>query len=99
MVSETALLQQRWIKIAPHIIDTVLLASALALMFTIRQYPFSQAWLTAKVIGLLLYIALGMVALHYGKTRRIRLWAWIGAMMVFAYIVLVALAKNPWLGF
>ncbi len=99
MLFDFALVQQRWVRFVPHIIDTVLLASAVALTFTLHQYPFINGWLTAKVCGLLVYIALGMVALHYGKTKWVRFWAWLAAMMVFAYVVFVAVTKHsiPWI--
>jgi len=90
-------LQQRWVKVLPHIIDTVLLTSAIALAILIQQDPMNHAWLTAKVVGLLLYILLGMVAMRFGQSRKTRIAAWIAAQCVFIYIVLVALSKNPWL--
>lgn len=91
------IMRQRWVRIVPHVVDTLLLTSAIALAFTIRQYPFVDAWLTFKVIGLLLYIVLGSVALKYGKNRTQRIFAWLSAQAVFAYIVLVATQHDPML--
>jgi len=88
------MMKKRWIKIVPHVVDTLLLVAAIALAFAIHQYPFVDAWLTAKVLGLLLYIWLGFVALKYGKTRTMRMVAWLAAQTVFAYIVLVAVHRN-----
>ena len=96
MLHAPALLQRRWIRIAPHLIDTLLLGSALAMVFWSGQYPFVQPWLTAKVIALVLYIGLGTVALKRGKTRTLRLGAFIAALAVFGYIVAVALTRQPW---
>lgn len=95
MMRGSARLQQRWVKIMPHIVDTVLLASAISLAFLIKQYPLADAWLTAKVMGLLVYIGLGVVALRYGKNRIIKISAWVMAQIVFFYIVMVALTKSP----
>ena len=95
MMRSPALLQQRWVRVLPHAVDTVLLASAVALAAVIRQYPFVAGWLTAKVIALVLYIALGMVALHHGKSMRVRVAAWVAAQCVFLYIVAVALTRRP----
>ncbi len=95
MLRESALLQQRWVKIAPHAVDTLLLASAIALALISRQYPLAHGWLTAKVAGLLLYIGLGTLALKRGKTRRTRMAAWLAAQAVFFYIVAVALTRQP----
>ncbi|WP_177191607.1 SirB2 family protein [Nitrosospira sp. Nsp14] len=99
MMQGSAALRQRWAKIAPHIVDTMLLTSAIALAVKIDQDPIHDAWLSAKVLGLLLYIGLGMMALRFGKTRRARVSAWIAAQLVFLYIVLVAVTKNPMLFF
>ena len=98
MLRDSPQLSRRWVKILPHGIDTLLLASAVALTLMLHRYPLTDAWLSAKVVGLLVYIGLGLVALRYGKTRGVRAAAWIGAMAVFAYIVSVALAHDP-LGF
>lgn len=88
-------LKQRWVKILPHVNDTALLISAILLAGVIQQNPLDNSWLSAKVLGLLTYIMLGMVALRFGKTRTIKISAWILALIVFGYIVLVALTKNP----
>jgi uncharacterized membrane protein SirB2 len=95
MMRDSPLLARRWVKIMPHVVDTLLLASAIALAVTIRQYPFNAPWLTAKVVGLIVYIALGMLALKRGKTKRARVTAWIAAQTVFLYVVAVALTKDP----
>ena len=92
---DSPILRQRWVRIAPHLIDTVLLASAIALACSIGQYPFVDSWLTAKVMALLLYIVLGSVALKYAKALTPRVLAWLTAQAVFGYIVLVAINHNP----
>ena len=99
MIQGSSLLKLRWVKILPHVIDTILLASAITLVFIIQQYPGFNIWVSAKIGGLLLYIFLGMVALRFGKTQKIKTISWILAQIVFFYIVLVALTKNPTLIF
>lgn len=94
MLLDSPALQRRWVRIAPHVIDTLLLTSALIMVFWSGQYPFVQNWLTAKVIALVLYIGLGTVALKRGKTKTVRVAAFIGALLVFAYIVGVALTRQ-----
>lgn len=95
MMQNSHILHRRWVKILPHVIDTILLASAVTLVTMIQQYPGMSTWLSAKIGGLLLYIILGMMALRFGKTRKIKIFSWISAQIVFFYIVLVALTKNP----
>jgi uncharacterized membrane protein SirB2 len=95
MLYAPARLQLPWVRVVPHLIDTVLLASAVALAVLSAQYPLREAWLTAKVGALLIYIGLGMIALHYGRTRSGRRLAWIAALLVYGYIIAVALQRNP----
>ena len=95
MMQGSAVLQQRWVKITPHVVDTILLVSAITLAVQIQQDPINDSWLSAKVAGLLIYIGLGMMALRFAKTRKMRISAWIAAQAAFLYIVLVALTKNP----
>ena len=98
MWRQSPLLQRRPVKILPHIIDTLLLASALLMVFMSAQYPFVQHWLTAKVLALIVYILLGMVALKWGRTQPVRIIAWLLALLTFGYIVAVALNRST-LGF
>lgn len=95
LIQGSSIMRQRWVKIVPHVTDTLLLASAITLAIGIRQYPGVDAWLTAKVAGLLLYIGFGMMAFRFGKTMRARISAWVAAQIVFFYIVAVALTHNP----
>ncbi|MFZ6741885.1 SirB2 family protein [Undibacterium sp. JH2W] len=91
---DSVLLNQRWVRIVPHLIDTLLLASALTLAVMSGQYPFQQNWLTAKLLALLLYIVLGTIALKRGKTPAIRTAAFAAAILTFAYIISVALSRQ-----
>ncbi len=95
MMQESELLNRKWVKILAPTIDTILLVSAIAQAIKINQYPFINHWLTAKVLALVVYIALGMVALNYGKTKNIRITAWLGALICFSYIASVAVTHNP----
>ena len=96
MMTDSPLRQQRWIGIVPHVNDTVLLVAALTLVVLVQQYPFVDAWVTAKVFGLMAYIILGSVALKAGKSKRTRVVAWVAALAVFGYVVSVALTKSAW---
>ena len=95
MLAGSPLLNARWVRIAPHVVDTALLASAAWLAWAIHQYPFVNGWLTAKVIGLVLYIGFGMVALRRGRTKTVRTAFFILALLSAAYVVSVALTHDP----
>ena len=91
MLTTPEKLKRRWVRIAPHIIDTLLLVSAIALTITVSQYPLTRNWVTAKLIALIGYIVLGTIALKRGKTKGIRVLAFMLALLCVAYIVWVAL--------
>ncbi len=100
MMRNSPMLARRWVRITPHVVDTALLASAIALAVMIRQYPLVNSWLTAKTLGLIAYIGLGTIALKRGRTRGLRIAAFCGALLVFAYIIAVAITKSvlPYVG-
>ena len=95
MMSDSPLRQRRLVKIAPHVIDTLLLVSAIVLVVQTRQYPWEHSWLAAKIIALLVYIGIGLVAMRLGRGKPVRVVAWVLALLVFSYIVLVATYRNP----
>lgn len=90
----SALLQRKFLKIAPHVVDTLLLLSAIGLMLTIQQYPFVNPWLTEKLFGVLAYIAMGVMAFK-GRTKAIRVFAFFGALGWLMLVVKVAITKTP----
>lgn len=75
MINDSPRLQQLWVRIVPHVNDTLLLAAAIWMTVLLQQYPGTHAWLTVKLAALLVYIGLGMVALRHGTTRRARIAA------------------------
>ncbi len=91
-VTESPLLQKKLVKIVPHVIDTILLVAAVALAMMIGPY---QPWILTKVVLLVVYIGLGTVAIKRGKTPRQRLIAAVLAVLVYMYILSVALAHDP----
>ena len=95
MLRDSPLLQHPFVRVAPHVNDTILFISALTLAAMIGKYPFAEGWLTAKVVGLVIYILLGHVALRRGRNLTERALAFAAALTVLAYIVTVALCRDP----
>lgn len=95
MMTGSDLLQRRLTRTAPHIVDTVFLLSGIVMLAMLSLNPFLQSWLLAKFAGLIAYILLGSIAIRRGSTMRARKLAFVTALAVFAYIVGVALSKNP----
>ncbi|MCG8369228.1 MAG: SirB2 family protein [Proteobacteria bacterium] len=100
MLTESGLLHHRVTRTAPHVVDAVLFAAGLAMLWILHLNPFVHAWLVAKFIGLAVYVVLGTIAIKRGPTKRIRAVALVAAVAAFAYVAGVALAKSPlsWLG-
>ena len=79
----------------PHAVDTVLLLSALAMAWMLRLTPGNAPWLLAKIVGLVLYVGLGVVALRLGRSLAVRAAAWTAALATVGWIASVAVTKNP----
>jgi len=95
MLADSPLIWHRVVRTLPHLVDTVLLVSGVWLAVLINQHPGNSGWLAAKLLALVAYIALGFIALRLGKTRRMRLAAFIASLLCFAYIATVAWFKDP----
>lgn len=91
---ESPMMTKKWVKILPHVNDTVLLITAVFLTIGINQYPFTHDWLTAKFIVLFLYIGFGMFALKRAKELKNKVAFFILALLTFSYIVGVALTRT-----
>lgn len=87
-------INRKWVKIVPHVNDTVLLVTAIILAVSTQQYPFAESWLTAKLIALLVYIALGMFALKRAKEMKNKVIFFVLALLTFGYIVGVAVHRS-----
>ncbi len=93
----SSLLAKKWAKVLPHLISALLLLSGIVLAVHIGLSPGSQPWLMAKIIALVVYIGLG-IATFKVSNRNLSKALWVIALIVFAYMIIVAITKNP-LGF
>ena len=94
-VREVALLQRRWVRILPHVNDTLLLVLGVMLTVMLSMSPHQHPWLAAKLLGLIVYIVLGTVAIKRGRTPLTRGVTAVAAIAVFFYIYGTAITKNP----
>lgn len=83
-------------KTLPHLIDTVLLGSAIGMLILWGVSPLAQPWLMAKILALIAYIVLGMIALRFGRSKKEKVTAWLLALLCATYIVSVAYSKSVW---
>ncbi|MDO8271585.1 MAG: SirB2 family protein [Gammaproteobacteria bacterium] len=93
-INESPIVEKKLVKVLPHVIDTVLLVSAIALVVMSGQYPWVAPWVGAKVLGLIVYIGLGVVVMRTAKTRQTRIIAFALALVTAAYILMVASTKT-----
>ena len=94
MMADSPNLGRRWVRVDPHVNDTVLLLAGVALAFMLRVSPGENPWLIAKLVALPVYIGLGMLALRPGRTKPVRVAAWMAALAVFGYIAGVAVTRS-----
>jgi uncharacterized membrane protein SirB2 len=87
-----------WLRWLPHLNDSLLLGAAITLALISHQYPMQQAWLTAKVVALVVYVVLGSMALRAGASALRQRLTYAAALATVAYIVAVALTRSPSVG-
>jgi uncharacterized membrane protein SirB2 len=98
---DSAMSNKRWVRIVPHVNDTLLLVSGAALVMITHFYPFTPqgAWLTEKLFGVIIYIVLGFIVLgKRPRSQQTRLFAFLLALVVLYIIIKLATTKIPLLG-
>lgn len=93
MMQESSLLNSKFVRVVPHLIDTVLLLSAIVLVVYLGGLP---VWVQVKIAALFVYILLGMLAFRLAKGYGAKVLSFFLALLVFAFIVSVARSKNPY---
>jgi uncharacterized membrane protein SirB2 len=95
MLAGSAHSNSAWLRYPSYTVDTLLLTAALMLTGVIHQYPFQAGWLTMKVVLLVVYVVLGSVALKRGRTRAVRIGAFVAALLTVGFLFTVARAHHP----
>ncbi|MCZ6457973.1 MAG: SirB2 family protein [Gammaproteobacteria bacterium] len=86
--------QEKWVKIAPHVIDTLLLTLGVLLVIDLGLAPFS-GWLSAKLLGLVAYIGFGVLAMR-AQSRSLKIFGFSAALLCVGYIFAVAFTRSAW---
>ncbi|ASW81665.1 hypothetical protein EAY27_00140 [Vibrio anguillarum] len=96
MMMDSKLLQHPFLKRFPHINDSLLLLSGIALIVMSGFIPFTPAapWLTEKLTCVMAYIALGFFALKLGRNKLLRTFAFLGALGWLAMAGKIAIVKT-----
>jgi len=96
MLRASSLMQHPLTRIAPHVVDALFLITGIVLVARLHLDVLQNSWLLAKFGGLIVYIALGAIALRHGQTLHIRRFAFVGALLAFVYIAGAAINKSPY---
>jgi len=93
-LTDSPLREEKWVRISPHVIDTLLLVLGVALATRLDIRPFS-GWLGAKLVGLLVYVGFGVMTMR-ASSHSLRLVGFVGALLAAVYIFTVAFSRSPW---
>ncbi|CAM4166739.1 SirB2 family protein [Shewanella aquimarina] len=93
-LKQSAIMDKKFVKIAPHVIDTFLLLSGLTLCFIIKQYPLQDAWLTEKIGAVIAYIFLAAISLKANRNKLFKTFAALGALAWVMYAAKIAMFKQ-----
>jgi uncharacterized membrane protein SirB2 len=93
-LADSPLREERWVRIAPHVVDTLLLSLGVVLAIRLQVSPFS-GWLAAKLLGLLAYVGFGTVTMR-ARSRTVKVAGFVGALASVVYIFAVAVSRSPW---
>ena len=83
----------KWLSYA---VDTSLLTAALMLLTILPWAMFANGWLLVKIVLIVVYIVLGVMAMRASLSRGARTGFYIAALVVFAFILGIARLHNPW---
>ncbi len=92
-IADSPLRNAKWLRIAPHVVDTLLLAFGIALAVSLSLSPLTNGWLMAKIIGLIFYIVFGVITMR-ARSRPLKILAFIAAIASVGYIFAVAFSKQ-----
>ncbi|NVK23099.1 MAG: SirB2 family protein [Kangiellaceae bacterium] len=92
MFTNNQLLEKRFVKVAPHIIDTLLLASGITFMIMTHQYPPTFSWLTVKILLIIAYIIFAL-KMFRAETKNAKTVLFLLAIGSFAAILYIARMK------
>lgn len=88
-------LKHRLWKVLPHVVDTVLLSLGVWLAFILQLNPLHVTWLGVKLLCVIAYIVLGVLAFRIKRPYWLRLALFVVAIAMFAFIVSIAVLHDP----
>ncbi|GAA6173212.1 SirB2 family protein [Colwellia sp. KU-HH00111] len=95
LLSHSAKLNAKWVKITPHIIDTLLLGIGVMMAVQYSMNPFEQLWLGEKLLAIIAYIFTGYYTLKLARTKAMQIFGYLGAIGWVMLIVRLAMTREP----
>jgi len=91
---QSDMLAKKWVKIAPHIIDSFLLLLGLMMAIKLAINPMEHYWLVEKLIAVCAYIFTGYYTLKVARNRTMQIFGYLGAMGWMLLVVRIAMTKE-----
>ncbi len=92
-ILDSPLRNQKWVRVTPHVIDTLLLILGVTLAINIGA-SLTSGWLAAKLLGLLGYIGFGVLAMR-ARAMPLKICGFLAALTCVAYMFAVAFTRAP----
>ncbi|MFW6093337.1 MAG: SirB2 family protein [Pseudomonadota bacterium] len=93
-LTDSPMRREKWVRIVPHVVDTLLLLAGVGLAYRLSVSPVS-GWLGAKLLGLLAYIGFGVLTMR-ASARPLQLVGFAGALIAVGYVFAVAYSRSAW---
>ncbi|MCD8513386.1 MAG: SirB2 family protein [Nitrincola sp.] len=89
------MIQHRFFKTAPHIIDTLLLATGVMLAWIYKVTPLDALWFLVKIVFIFLYIICGFIAMK-SRSRNKRISSAVFGFLFISLAIYLAQQKPFW---
>ena len=97
LVTKPNVLQKKWLKITPHIIDTLLFSLGIYMMIKLSLYPGEVTWMTEKLLAVVAYIFTGYFTLKLARNNLMRWFGFFGALGWVVLVARIAITKSNFL--
>ena len=94
LMLNSAQLNRKWVKVTPHIIDTLLFVVGVMMAVKLVINPLEQLWLAEKLLAVVAYIFTGIYTLKFARNRSMQIFGYLGAMGWVMLIVRIAMTKE-----
>ncbi len=86
--------QEQWVRYLPSTVDTIIVASALFVLWSKRSQGWPGDWLSIKLMLLAVYLGLAIAGLNLSRELWAKLLAWVAALLLFLFITTIAVLHD-----